>query len=607
MARDFEREASEPFRGICSIARSRTLRSVLGAALVLLAASSPGALAEDPDLSSPRATFGTFLEAMGEVKRGKAGRIDDAVGCLDLSELPSLVLGEAPRLAGELKTYLDKVELIDVQSLPAEVEEARWIYRRTPAGEVSLTVTDDGRWLFSQETIAALPSLLDSVRGKSFAKGIEGGGGAPVSLAQSVRGRLPETLQKRVFILENWQWLSLIVLAFLGVIVDRIVRVVLAMWLRRLLAGSERLRQKGADVSFERPMGILAMSCVWWVGLSLLDLPMTALATLRFAAQLVMAAAGVWAVYRLVDLVSAHFAALAARTQSKIDDILVPMLRRAVKIVVLAFVILFVAQNLDIDITSLLAGLGIGGIAFALAAKDTVENLFGSLTVLIDRPFQIGDWVVIGDQEGTVEEIGFRSTRVRTFYNSLITIPNATLVNAAVDNLGVRRYRRVKCMLSVQYDTSPAKIEAFCEGIRELIRQHPYTRKDYYMVYLNAFSASSLDILLYAFHEAPDWATELRERHRLFVDIIRLAQRLGVDFAFPTRTLHVASALSGVPGEPPPEQEANVALSEAVRPDDAVRLGRAEAESIMSELWKGEPQPPVSFADPDRIPPGRHD
>jgi MscS family membrane protein len=309
----------------------------------------------------------------------------------------------------------------------------------------------------------------------------------------------------------------------------------------------------------------------------------------------------VWALYRLVDLLAAHFKALAARTESRVDDILIPLIRRAVKIVVLVFMVLFVAQNLNVDITSLLAGLGIGGIAFALAAKDTVENLFGSVTVLVDRPFQVGDWVVIGDHEGTVEEIGFRSMRLRTFYNSRITIPNSLLVKSAVDNLGERRYRRVKCMIGVQYDTSPEKVEAFCEGIRELIRRHPYTRKDYYMVYFNAFADSSLNILLYAFHETPDWATELRERHRLFVDIVRLAGRLGVEFAFPTRTLHLASAPPGFAG----------ASSPAVRgagdqlTGEALRLGRAEAEAIMDSEWPGGAQSPVSFDDPERISAGR--
>jgi MscS family membrane protein len=279
------------------------------------------------------------------------------------------------------------------------------------------------------------------------------------------------------------------------------------------------------------------------------------------------------------------------------------MLRRGLKIVVIAFGVPFIAQNLDIDITSLLAGLGIGGIAFALAAKDTVENLFGSVTVLIDRPFAIGDWVVIGDLDGTVEEIGFRSTRIRTFYNSVITMPNARLVNAAVDNLGARRYRRVKTMISVQYDTPPDRLEAFCEGIRELIRKHPYTRKDYYMVYLNEFAASSLNILLYAFHETPDWPTELRERHRLFVDVVRLAHRLGVQFAFPTQTLHLASvpaALGGGTGDGAPRREAP-ADGELPVHEDAIRLGRAEADAIVAGLWSEDRQPPVSFGDPERI------
>ena len=325
-----------------------------------------------------------------------------------------------------------------------------------------------------------------------------------------------------------------------------------------------------------------------------------------------MAAAGVWGAYRLVDLLAAHFTALAQRTESRVDDILVPLVRRGLKIVVAAFGLLFIAQNLNIDVTSLLAGLGLGGLAFALAAKDTVENLFGSVTVLVDRPFHIGDWVVIGDVEGTVEEIGFRSTRIRTFYNSVITVPNSTLVHSSVDNLGVRSFRRVKCMISIQYDTPPDRIEAFCEGIRELIRKHPYTRKDYYLVYFNEFADSALNILLYAFHQTPDWPTELRERHRLFVDIVRLAQRLSVEFAFPTRTLHLASAppemrIGQGGGEATPAREAGVDTSAAFEFDgheDAIRLGRAEAQTIIEQMRSGERQAPVDFGDPDRIRPG---
>ena len=125
----------------------------------------------------------------------------------------------------------------------------------------------------------------------------------------------------------------------------------------------------------------------------------------------------------------------AQQTETKLDDQLVPLARRALKIFIVSIGTVFVLQNLNYDVASLIAGLGIGGLAFALAAKDTIANLFGSATIFASRPFQIGDWVVIGGStEGVVESVGFRSTRVRTFYNSLIGIPNAKVADAVVDN-----------------------------------------------------------------------------------------------------------------------------------------------------------------------------
>ena len=291
-----------------------------------------------------------------------------------------------------------------------------------------------------------------------------------------------------------------------------------------------------------------------------------------------------WAAYRLVDIFADAMSSRAARTESKFDDLLVPLVSKSVKVFIAAFGLVFIAGNLNINISSLLAGLGLGGLAFALAARDTVRNLFGTLTIVLDRPFHVGDWVVIGDVEGTVERVGFRSSRVRTFYNSLITIPNGKLLDNAVDNMGSRRYRRWKSMISITYDTPPETIEAFCEGIRELIRIHPYTRKDYFHVYLNAFAASSLDILLYVFYRTPDWATELRERHRLFLDIVRLADRLHVSFAFPTQTLHLHRESEPPPPEPHPDEKAV---------HQAEDRGRDEARAIVKgTLGKSIRRPP---------------
>jgi len=274
----------------------------------------------------------------------------------------------------------------------------------------------------------------------------------------------------------------------------------------------------------------------------------------------------------------------AELSEGKLDDALVPLIPKTLKIFITVAGFVFIANNLNMDVTGLLAGLGLGGLAFALAAKDMVQNLFGSVTVLMDRTFTVGDWVVVDDVEGSVERIGFRSTRIRTFYNSLVTVPNSRFITASVDNMGARRYRRLSCKLSLTYDTPPDRIEAFCEGVRELVRQHPYMRKDYYQVYLNELAASSLDVLLYVFWATPDWNTELRERHRLLLDILRLASRLGVEFAFPTQTIHMKS-------------EETDALPEQEMPQErAFESGREAALGIIEEtLGRGVRPPPVRF------------
>jgi MscS family membrane protein len=390
-------------------------------------------------------------------------------------------------------------------------------------------------------------------------------------------------------------------------------------WIRRLtrekdVAADDEERQ--ARLSFVRPIGYVAMSLLWLGLLPMLALPEQTAHALLFVAKLIATVGGVWGAYRLVDLIATHFTNIAERTSTRFDDVLVPMLRRSAKILVTAVGVIFIADNMGVQIWGLLAGVSIGGVAVALAAKDTVENLFGSVTVLTDQPFQIGDWVVIGDVEGTVEQIGFRSTRVRTFYNSLISVPNAKLTTATIDNMGRRQYRRFKQMLSIEYSTPPAKVEAFCEAVRELVRLHPYTRKDYYMVYLSQFGASSIDVLLYVFHAVPDWATEMRERHRLLTDIMRVARRLGVDFAFPTQTLHVET-MPGMPGAGGGfEQESSaddVLDLPALRVDpqrhadtpddidDAVTLGREVARQIVAETWGEGTQAPVAFTDKDSI------
>ena len=350
-------------------------------------------------------------------------------------------------------------------------------------------------------------------------------------------------IEEAAFGLAYWQWAALFVAIVIGLLIDLAFRIAMRIAIARFSSRKKAVTRRETVQKAVRPFGLFA-SAVFWVTITELNLLLLSpdglpLLVLNGTAQVFAVLAGAWALWRLTDLITEVLLAQAAKTETKVDDVLVPMVRKAVKIFIVIFGGIYGAQALDIPIGPLLASVGIGSLAFGLAAKDTIENFFGSIAVLLDRPFQVGDWVVIDGTEGIVEEIGFRSTRVRTFYNSLVTVPNATLVRAVVDNYGARKYRRWKTTVGIQYDTPPERIVAFTEGIRELVRTHPYTRRDYFQVYLNDFDNSSLNILLYVFFEVPDWSTELRERERLFLDIIRLADRIGVQFAFPTTTVHL--------------------------------------------------------------------
>jgi MscS family membrane protein len=538
-----------------------------------------------PERASPRATMTTFLEAMNQREW------DRAIATLHLrrEEFAADVLATQGRdLAAELKAVIDRVAFVQLEEMPENLgERSSYVWETVDGIPIELERVGEGEWLFSRETLDRLPDLWKVVKDRDVVEGVEE---APQTPAMWMREQMPEALRQGGFILEYWQWLALAILIFVGVLAERVLTFflqrIVARQLSRQLAG--RTVEDSLVTASMRPLGLVAMAVVWWLGLLALGLPPQALAILLVAVKFFAIASVVWAAYRAVDVGAAVLESYAAGTDTKYDDLLIPLLRSSAKIFIAAFGTVFLADNLNINITGLLAGLGIGGIAFALAAQDTVKNFFGSVTVLLDRPFQVGDWVVIGKIEGTVETVGFRSTRIRTFYNSLVTLPNSNLISAEVDNYGARRYRRWKTHLGVAYDTPPEKVDVLCEGIRELVRRHPYTRKDYFHVYLNQYGPSSLDILLYIFWETPDWATELRERHRFAVDILRLTRHLGVEIAFPTQTLYLKRG-----GETTPEAFEDAWTKTVVSGEERVRK---DVRHMVDAALGGEVPPPVRFA-----------
>lgn len=506
------------------------------------------------ELASPRATMRTFLEAFDpSLREDGSVDLDAAARCMDLSSLPMGARTlEGRQRAVQLKDVLDRTRYVDFSKVPDRQDGEPYVFYASDAGSVTIAETEDGPWLFSAETVAALPDLWQEARTRPLAEGVTE---APRTLPLWIRSKIPSSWQEVTFILEQWQWIGLLLVIAFGYLVSRLVRGVF----RRLLVGffASRLAILEPRILARAllPLGMAVMALVWGLGLYPLDLPLGVLRILHHGILFLGVGSLVWFLFRLVDVVAALMTAQAEKTAGRFDDLLVPMVSKTLKAGLAIIGLIFVADNLEIEIGSLLAGLGLGGLALALAAQDTVKNIFGSLTVLTDRPFQIGDVVVVKGIEGTVEQVGFRSTRVRTFQNSLVTIPNSEFISASVDNLGARIYRRWKGTLSILYSTPPAKIDAFCEGVRELVRQHPHTREDSNYVYMNHFGASSLDILIYIFFETQEWEVELKGKHELIVDILRLAKRMGIEFAFPTQTLHIAPPEIDGDGDGPGEDD----------------------------------------------------
>ncbi|WP_428633391.1 mechanosensitive ion channel family protein, partial [Sedimenticola sp.] len=394
--------------------------------------SSVKAASPPETLISPRATMETFLHAMNDIKRGDPQRIDDAVTTLDLSDISPLVRRERGRdLAWMLLEVMDRTRVIDTRRIPAGQNGKPYLFASYKNGTIRIAPMEDGRWLFEREGVAKLPLILDEL---SQTKRVKGSDADAQYLPWHLRLRqqIPERFKQKGFLLENWQWFGIFLIILVGVMADKLVSLLLRMLVRRWKSQSASHEFKALSDRILRPLGLMVMAVIWWAGINLLGLGEASLLVLLLAVKFLASLSGVWAAYRLVDIVAIYLLRRAHSTESKLDDALVPLIPRTLKIFVTVIGFVFIADNINVDISSLLAGLGLGGLAFALAAKDMVQNLFGSVTVLMDRTFTVGDWIIVGGVEGSVERIGFRSTRIRTFYNSLVTVPNSKFITADV-------------------------------------------------------------------------------------------------------------------------------------------------------------------------------
>lgn len=407
-------------------------------------------------------------------------------------------------------------------------------YRYTLSDQFPTIVLErkDGKWLYTEKSIAEIKRIHSGI--------FQYGTGWLLEL-------LPRLGTRKILGLHLYQYLGVLILAFFGAVIHKLLSIFFNWFLARMIvrAGYKDLAS-GYLLPVARPVSLFFVFALIVMFVPALQLPSEiSWAVMAFLKALVPIF-GTIVFYRLVNIIALYLEHLAGKTRSTLDDQLVPLVRKTLKTFVVVIGSLFVLDNLNIDIIPLLTGLSIGGLAFALAAQDTIKNFFGSLMIFIDKPFQIGDWITSGDIDGTVEEVGFRSSRIRTFRNSLMYVPNSKLADSTVDNHGLRKYRRFYTQIALTYDTPPDLIQTFVEGLRKIVDTHPDTRKDYYNVYFNDMAASSLNVMFYIFFEVPDWPNELRARHEVLIEIMKLAEKLGINFAFPTQTLH----MENFPGQP---------------------------------------------------------
>jgi MscS family membrane protein len=490
---------------------------------------------------SPRASLQAFLDAC------RAGRWETAARYLSL---PPDRKAEGPARAKRLKAVLDRRLWFDLErisgessgrrddGLSASLEEVG----RIPIGgdrtqPVRLVRThDDGGafWAFSPSTLRNVEAWYGALEDRW------------------VRERLIDAgfdvlLLPGPFEIQWWQWIALPLLGLGAWALGRLLGGLTGAALGRLVA---RTRTDRDDKLLRRIGPPLALA--WGLGVLHLALPPLGLSAPaeKLLDALVSAGAVIvvfWALWRSVNVVADVLRTLPWAAGSPSARNLLSIGANLAKGVIAAAGAVAVLSAFGYPVATLLAGLGIGGLAFAFGAQKTVENLFGSIALAVDQPFRVGDFVKVEDFVGTVEDIGLRSTRFRTLDRTLITIPNGSLSGQRLESYSARDRMRLATTIGIEYGTTHAQMEEVLAGFERTLREHPKIWPEAMVVRFKEFGASSLDIEIMAWFEVPAWSDFQLCRQEVLLRFMRVVEEAGTAFAFPTRTVHLVNEPAAAP------------------------------------------------------------
>lgn len=248
-----------------------------------------------------------------------------------------------------------------------------------------------------------------------------------------------------------------------------------------------------------------------------------------------------WILLRMVDKFSTLFNFFSSKVGKEINDDIQNFMTKTLRLLLIALGVMAILQEWGINVSAFVASLGLGGLAFALAAKDTVSNLFGSLVIFSDRPFQVGDWVETPNVDGTIEEIGIRSTKIRNHAQALVSVPNAVMANTTITNWSRMGKRRIRMRIGLTYGTGVEQMQAIVSDIKEMLQNHPDIHQEVILVSFDEFEASALSILLNFFTNSVVTAEYLHVRQDVNFKLMHIVAKNGAQFAFPSQSLYVES------------------------------------------------------------------
>lgn len=341
----------------------------------------------------------------------------------------------------------------------------------------------------------------------------------------------------------NWKWLAIAFALPLGWLLKNLLQKLiynlksLDFWSER----GHRYFQLAKQQPFESATSWLIVLVLARIGLDFIQLSERATKYLSLILQALIALVLLRLTYLAMDAFGKWLEEHVQKTDSKMDDQIAPFATKTLKVIVLIFGFLAILQNFGLNVFSVMAGLGLGGLALTLAAQDTAANVFGSIQILFDKPFAKGDYIKIGDIEGIVEDVGFRSTRIRTFYDSIVSIPNATVAKERIDNLGLRQVRRLRHVLGFTYDTPEEKLVSFMESLRAQLATYDLIEKETITVRLIALGDFNLQVLLQCYVRTDQIDQERKAQEEILFLSLALAKQIGLEFAFPTATHYLKS------------------------------------------------------------------